>query len=218
MASLWRGSGPHGAVARRVGASPVLEAMPATIHLNDIIDALEMQLDESLSYWDLDAGQVVTVSADVLRDAEEHGDEEPDVPDWQKDEWEIAKRIVSTDRFRPLPTKFDVHEWEIMQDFSRSAGSDAIRDDLLRAIHGFGRLRSMNSIHRARPGDRIGRSSRFRRLSQAGSRLMEATSNFGVAIFSGHCFNATPTPTTNADNDIGNDQLARRAIGCMRKS
>jgi hypothetical protein len=37
---------------------------------------------------------------------------------------------------RPLPTKFDVHEWGIMQDFSRSAGSVDIRDDPLPAIHG----------------------------------------------------------------------------------
>jgi hypothetical protein len=122
--------------------------MPATVHLTDIIDALEMQFDESLSYLDLVAGEVVTVSENLLRDAEEHGDEEPDLPDWQKDEWEIAKRIVSTDRFRPLPTKFDVHEWEIMQDFSRSAGSDAIRDDLLRAIRGDGAFRNFKDTVR----------------------------------------------------------------------
>jgi len=116
--------------------------MPATVLLNDIIDALEMQFDESFSYLDLDAGQVVTVSADLLREAEEHGAEEPDLPAWQKDEWEIAKRITSTDRFRPFPTKFDVHEWGIMQDFSRSVESDGIRDDLLRAIHGAGAFRN----------------------------------------------------------------------------
>jgi len=73
--------------------------VPATVQLNDIIDALEMQFDESVSYLDLDGGQVVTVSDELLRGAEEHGDEEPDLPDWQKDELEMAKRIVSTDRF-----------------------------------------------------------------------------------------------------------------------
>ena len=53
------------------------------------------------SYLDIDAGLVVTISEDLLREAEERGDEDPDLPDWQKDEWEIAKRIVSTDRFMP---------------------------------------------------------------------------------------------------------------------
>jgi hypothetical protein len=45
--------------------------VPATVHLNGIIDALEMQFDESLSYLDLDSGQVVTVSEALLREAEE---------------------------------------------------------------------------------------------------------------------------------------------------
>ena len=116
--------------------------MSTTVRLNDIVEALEMQFDESPSYLDLDTGQVVTVSEDLLREADEPGDEEPDLPDWQKDEWEIAKRIVSTDRFRELPTKFDVHEWEIMQDFSRSVESDRIREDLLHAIHGAGAFRN----------------------------------------------------------------------------
>jgi len=60
----------------------------------------------------IDAGQVVTVSEDLLREGEVRADEQPDLPDWQKDEWETAKRIVATDRFKSLPTKFDVHEWE----------------------------------------------------------------------------------------------------------
>ena len=84
-----------------------LEAVPATVRLKDIVDALEMQFDESLSFLDCDTGQ-------------ECGDDEgPDLPEWQDEEWEIAKRIVSTDRFQKLPTKFDVHQWEIMQKFFR---------------------------------------------------------------------------------------------------
>jgi Uncharacterised protein family (UPF0158) len=115
-----------------------LEAMPATVRLNDVIDSLEMQFDESSSFLDLDTGQVETVSHALLREADQRGDEEPDLPTWQKHEWEIAKRIVSTDRFQELPTKFEVHEWEIMKDFSISVASDSIREDLLRAISGAG--------------------------------------------------------------------------------
>jgi hypothetical protein len=75
-------------------------------------------------------------------EAEENGDEEPDFPDWQQDEWEIVKRITSTDRFRHLPTKFEVHEWSIMEEFSRSVESESIRDELLRAIHRAGAFRN----------------------------------------------------------------------------
>ena len=122
--------------------------MLTTVRLDDIVEALEMQFDESASYLDLDTGQVVTVSKDLLRAAEDPSDEEPDLPTWQRDEWELAKRIVSTDRFRELPTKFDVHEWAIMQDFSRSLQSDSIREDLLRAIHGAGAFRNFKDTVR----------------------------------------------------------------------
>jgi hypothetical protein len=113
--------------------------MPATVRLNDIVDALDMQFDESSSFLDLDSGHVETISHDLLREAEESGDdEEPDLPALQKQEWEIARRIVSSGRFKELPTKFEVHEWEIMQDFSHSVEPDRIREDLLHAIHGAG--------------------------------------------------------------------------------
>ena len=114
--------------------------MSATVLLKDIIDALEMQFDES-SFLDLDTGRVETVSNDLLGEADESVGEEPDFPVWQKQEWEIAKRIVSTDRFQQLPTKFDIHEWAIMDDFSNSVASDRVREDLLNAIHGAGAFR-----------------------------------------------------------------------------
>jgi hypothetical protein len=121
--------------------------VPATVHLNDIIDSLEMQFDEYLSYLDLEAGQVVAVSENLLHEAEESG-EEPDLPDWQKGEWEVAKMIVSTDRFRPLPTKFDVHEWGIMEAFSRSMESEDMRDELSSAIYGAGAFRNFKDTVR----------------------------------------------------------------------
>src|SRR6266550_4276138 len=122
--------------------------MPATVRLKDMVDALQMQFEESADSLDLDTGQVETVSHALLREAEDSGDEEPDLPTWQKNELEIAKRIVSTDRFQELPTKFDVHEWVIMQKFSRSVESDSVREDLLHAIHGSGAFRNFKDTLR----------------------------------------------------------------------
>ena len=67
--------------------------MPATARLSDIVDALQMQFDESPSILDLDTGEVETVSRDLLLQAEESSDDEPDLPLWQRPEWELAKRI-----------------------------------------------------------------------------------------------------------------------------
>ena len=125
--------------------------MAVTVQLKDIVEALEMQFDEYSSYLDLDTGKVETVSKDLLSEAEESDDdEEPDLPDWQMPEWEIAKRIVSTDRFKRLPTKYDVHEWEIMRDFADSVESEKISEELLNAIHGAGAFRYFKDTLRRR--------------------------------------------------------------------
>ena len=113
----------------------------STVLLKDIVDALEMQFDESSSFLDLDTGCVETVSNDLLREADESVDEEPDLPAWQKEEWQVAKRIALTDRFQQLPTKFDVHEWAMMQEFSTSVASDRVRQELLKSFHGAGAFR-----------------------------------------------------------------------------
>jgi Uncharacterised protein family (UPF0158) len=98
---------------------------------------------------DLHTGKVETVSVDLLRRADDSPDAQPDLPAWQEREWDIAKEIVATDRFRQLPTKFDVNEWAIMQDFSYSVPSDTIREDLLNAIHGTDAFRHFkNAIRR----------------------------------------------------------------------
>lgn len=94
--------------------------MALTVLLSDIVDALDIQFDESFSFLDLDTGRVETVSRDLLSDAEEDNGEDPDLPVWQEEEWQIAKRIASTDRFLRLPDKFDVHEWDIMQNFAHA--------------------------------------------------------------------------------------------------
>jgi hypothetical protein len=60
----------------------------------------------------------------------------------------MAKRIVSTDRFPRLPSKFDVHEWAIMEDFSLSVESDRIREELVHAIHRSGAFRNFKDTLR----------------------------------------------------------------------
>jgi hypothetical protein len=124
--------------------------MAATVKLKDLVDALEVQSDEHTYFVDLDSGKVELVSKDLLRDAEESGDEEeePDLPAWQMREWELAKRIASTGRFQHLPSKFDVHEWAIMEEFSLAVESERIREDLLNAIHGAGAFRHFKYVLR----------------------------------------------------------------------
>ncbi len=119
--------------------------MPATA-LKDIVEALEMQFDERPQFLDRDTGEVVDVSVDLLHEAEAQGsddEDDPDLPEWQKREWQLAGQITCGfgDRFLKLPGKFEVREWAIMEDFSHSVESNRIREDLLHAIHGRGAFR-----------------------------------------------------------------------------
>ncbi len=107
-----------------------------------------MQLDEYSSFLNFETGEVETVS-DALLDAAEAGGEDPDLPAWQKQEWEMARQIVSArNRFHKLPTKFEVHEWAIMDDFARSIKSNGVREDLVRALHGAGAFRKFKDAVR----------------------------------------------------------------------
>jgi hypothetical protein len=118
--------------------------MPAPVRLNDIVDALEIQFDETPSFFDRETGKVETISLDLLREAEESAVDDEDDPESQDEEWALAKRIAFSppDRFPRLPSTFDVHEWAIMEEFSRTVESDNVRTDLLHAIHGPGAFRN----------------------------------------------------------------------------
>ena len=126
-----------------------------------------MQFDEMSSWLDRDTGEVYGISNDLLGLAED-GDE-PDLPDWQKEEWEIAKRIVEGANFVRLPTKWEVHEWEILNEFAQSLDHPSIREELLDAIHGPGAFRMFRNVIQRRRMDSAWHE--FRTAALAGSRL-----------------------------------------------
>jgi len=129
----------------------MVEKMPANVLLKDIVEQLEIQFDERPSFVDLDTGEVHSVSQDLLHDAEnaESEDEELDIPDWQQDEWTLAKRIAfHFDKFKRLPSKYDVHEWDIMGRFADSVQDRRIANELADAIHGAGAFRMFKSTIR----------------------------------------------------------------------
>jgi hypothetical protein len=126
--------------------------MAATVRIDDIVESLEMQFDELSNFLDLETGEVHTIEGQLLREAEELDEgEEPQMPEWQKSVFEIAKLIAvdEGERFKRLPGKFEIEDWEIMREFVDSVESNRIREDLERAIHGKGAFRYFkDTIHR----------------------------------------------------------------------
>jgi len=85
--------------------------MPAAVRLQDIVDALQGQMDDALSFVNVDTGEVIAnMPRHVMGLAEESGEDEEVPDDVDDDEWERAREIAGSDRYQRLPTAFDIHE------------------------------------------------------------------------------------------------------------
>jgi hypothetical protein len=115
--------------------------MSTKVFLPDILEALQLATDESSSYVHRATGRVVTVFHDALRLAEDAEDDDPDLPAWQKNAVAETREVLGDGQWLPLPSTFDVHEWELMDDFVRSVADPAERGELADAIRGRGAFR-----------------------------------------------------------------------------
>lgn len=115
-------------------------AMAIPVKLDDIIQELECQSDEHTSYLYKKTGEVVTVGYEELRAAES---DEPieNLPEWEQENIKTAQEILETEDYVPLPSKFDIHEYSIMERFCLSIADDKLRDTMYRSIKGSGAFR-----------------------------------------------------------------------------
>ncbi len=129
------------------------------VKISELIEALEFDFEETRTFVDLENGCVVMVQRSVLCDVEE-GDEEAliDVPDWQKDEVEIARAIVEDlgTRFISPPDKYEFHEYRQMERFIGTVRNAEAADQLWRAIKGKGAFRYFKDT-----ADRLGLLNRW---------------------------------------------------------
>jgi Uncharacterised protein family (UPF0158) len=114
------------------------------VKLSDLVQVLEFDLPEHITKVDLQDGRVVTVDEFVMRAVEE-GDEESlsGLPDWQKEELEIARAMMDDagERFVDAPDKFEFHEYRQMERFIGTLDNSEGADQLWQAIKGKGAFR-----------------------------------------------------------------------------
>ncbi len=120
--------------------------MATKVSLSQVMESLELASDEMYWFVHKQTGQVVMVSHEVMRLAED--DAEADLPGWQEEELRVARDVLESENWLGLPSKFDVHEWEIMNRFAQSVAVPAQREEILDAIHGSGAFRQFKSTIR----------------------------------------------------------------------
>ena len=120
--------------------------MAVVISLHEVAEAIELQTDESVSYLDPDTGEIVFVTDEMRRVVEE--DDLDNLPEWMRKEVPKLREALQSGRLLSLPSKFVVHDWAIMDRFSRAQENDRVREELLDAIHGAGAFRMFRSTIR----------------------------------------------------------------------
>jgi hypothetical protein len=111
------------------------------VKLKDIIKEMEIQFEESRSLLNIKTGEIVLVTTEDLRAAE---DDKPfdHLPEWEQENRMIAIDVVENfENYIELPTKYEVNEYELMENFCLKENDQWKQESLLRAIKGKGAFR-----------------------------------------------------------------------------
>jgi len=124
------------------------ENLSARPKLSEIIDEMELITDFRNVYLNRRTGEMARFGDDDLHLAESGGDT-GHLPDWQAELIEQAREVLASDDYVSLPASYDIDEYPMMREFSRSESDPRRREELLRAINGRGAFRSFrDAIHR----------------------------------------------------------------------
>jgi len=114
--------------------------MSVVVSLREVVDALDMQGDESRNYLDPATGKIVLISDEEIGLIEGE-DDFSDLLEWQRESLPELRDAWNSGRLLALPDKFEIHEWNIMQRFADSREDEQCGQELAGAIHGRGAFR-----------------------------------------------------------------------------
>lgn len=118
--------------------------MSLPVSLDDVVEQLHMQMDETTSYLHEETGEIIMAQDRQVRKANSFAEgeiDEEDFPEWQQDFLPKVYEAVHEPGWLVLPSQWDVHDYEIMEEFCYSVEDDDHREQLLRAIRGKGAFR-----------------------------------------------------------------------------
>jgi Uncharacterised protein family (UPF0158) len=124
--------------------------MPIEVKLSDVIDALDSAMDEHAYYLDKRSGEIVLVTDDDIA-AAENEELMLAAPDWQRESISHAREVLNdSENLLPLPDKFEIHEYRIMEEFCLALDDRHLGSELHRLIKGSGAFRRFRNAIRER--------------------------------------------------------------------
>ena len=117
--------------------------MAGVVSLRELVDELKIVTDEQHVFLNKITGKVVMLTEEDISTVES-GDDTEERQDWEQDVFEQAKEVSSSGNYLELPSKFDIHEYKIIERFCLDFPDERISDELLDEIRGSGAFRRFN--------------------------------------------------------------------------
>ncbi|WP_077706334.1 UPF0158 family protein [Virgibacillus dokdonensis] len=115
--------------------------MSQALKLSDLIDEMDMQSDDSNGFVNKKTGEIVYIMREFLSMAED-GEKGDHLPSWEQKQLKLAEDIVfSFEKYQTIPSKYDMNEYDIMEDFCLAVKNERHQQQLLTAIRGKGAFR-----------------------------------------------------------------------------
>lgn len=115
------------------------------VKLDEIFESIVLQSEIILSFLDRETGIVFSIDEEDLRLAESLSDDDLSAyPEWKQNNVRRAMDLIRSDgsgRYLRLPASYEIHEYQIMEEFIESLKNEFIRDALSHAIRGRGAFR-----------------------------------------------------------------------------
>lgn len=106
---------------------------------------MDLLNDTWTAYLNRRTGEFVTVTDEDQR-LVEAGEDPEDLLEWQRESLSKVREAVESDDCLALPSKFEIHEYRIMERFSLGIEDIGVREALLQAIRGRGAFRRFEKV------------------------------------------------------------------------
>src|SRR3989304_9280873 len=114
--------------------------MTPTVSLQAVVQEMDVFSDEEHAYLNQRTGELVTIRNEDIGILE-RGDVIEAYPEWQHGLIRKTQEVLDSEDYLRLPSKFDIHEYAIMERFCYSVEDEELSNELLDQIRGSGAFR-----------------------------------------------------------------------------
>ncbi|ADU29547.1 UPF0158 family protein [Evansella cellulosilytica] len=116
--------------------------MTKKLNLRELVEHMDFQIEEFSNYVNIQTGEVVSISNDILLKVEDDEIDLDNHPEWEHEMIHEAIDLLENDGdYIEVPSKYEINEYGIMEDFAFNVKPDKVSDKLSRAIQGRGAFR-----------------------------------------------------------------------------